>query len=154
MSTAEVVNEYLRRLDERDADGVGELFAEEIDWYVPCGGATRERLAKSAVCAAGRPATKGAGVKSPVALVARRREAGGPGQTPALLRTRYSATRLAALVRRPDAWAPWVKGGPRCVRAGSWAPRISPQGIVAMSFPVAFGLEKHEQRRPRRLERS
>jgi ketosteroid isomerase-like protein len=35
MSTAEVVNEYLRRLDERDADGVGELFAEEIDWYVP-----------------------------------------------------------------------------------------------------------------------
>jgi ketosteroid isomerase-like protein len=35
MTTAEVVNEYLRRLDQRDADGVGELFAEEIDWYVP-----------------------------------------------------------------------------------------------------------------------
>jgi ketosteroid isomerase-like protein len=37
MTTAEIVNAFLQRLDAGDIDGVGELFAEEIDWYVPGG---------------------------------------------------------------------------------------------------------------------
>jgi uncharacterized protein (TIGR02246 family) len=35
MSTAEIVNELLQRLGDRDAEAVGQLFAEKIDWYVP-----------------------------------------------------------------------------------------------------------------------
>jgi ketosteroid isomerase-like protein len=35
MTTTEIVNTFLQRLGAGDADGVGELFAEEIDWYVP-----------------------------------------------------------------------------------------------------------------------
>jgi len=35
MTTAEIVNTFLARLDAGDIDGIGELFAEEIDWYVP-----------------------------------------------------------------------------------------------------------------------
>jgi ketosteroid isomerase-like protein len=35
MSTQDVVTTYLERLGAQDADGVGALFAEEIDWYVP-----------------------------------------------------------------------------------------------------------------------
>jgi hypothetical protein len=35
MSTTDVVNTFLERLGHGDAEGVGELFAEEIDWYVP-----------------------------------------------------------------------------------------------------------------------
>jgi ketosteroid isomerase-like protein len=37
MTTAEIVHAFLQRLDARDLDGVAELFAEEIDWYVPGG---------------------------------------------------------------------------------------------------------------------
>jgi hypothetical protein len=33
--TRAVVGELFRRLSEWDADGVGKLFAEEIQWYVP-----------------------------------------------------------------------------------------------------------------------
>jgi len=35
MTTAEIVNELLQRLDSRDAEAVGQLFADKIDWYVP-----------------------------------------------------------------------------------------------------------------------
>jgi ketosteroid isomerase-like protein len=35
LDTRSVVGEFLRRLGEWDADGIGELFAEEIDWLVP-----------------------------------------------------------------------------------------------------------------------
>jgi ketosteroid isomerase-like protein len=35
MTTAETVNAFLERLQAGDLDGVGELFAERIDWYVP-----------------------------------------------------------------------------------------------------------------------
>ena len=35
MTTAEIVNTFLARLDAGDIDGIGELFAEEVDWYVP-----------------------------------------------------------------------------------------------------------------------
>jgi hypothetical protein len=35
MTTAEIVNAFLQRLDAGDIDGIGELFADEIDWYVP-----------------------------------------------------------------------------------------------------------------------
>jgi uncharacterized protein len=35
MTTADVVNAFLQRLDDGDLDGVAQLFAEEIDWYVP-----------------------------------------------------------------------------------------------------------------------
>jgi ketosteroid isomerase-like protein len=36
-STAAVIEQFLSRLGvaDADADGVGELFADEIDWYVP-----------------------------------------------------------------------------------------------------------------------
>ncbi|MFP3713852.1 nuclear transport factor 2 family protein [Puerhibacterium sp. TATVAM-FAB25] len=33
-STAEITNAFLQRLGEQDAEGIGELFAEEIDWLV------------------------------------------------------------------------------------------------------------------------
>lgn len=35
MSTLSVVQDFLGRLGAQDADGVGELFADDIDWYVP-----------------------------------------------------------------------------------------------------------------------
>ncbi|MBK4346529.1 hypothetical protein [Lacisediminihabitans changchengi] len=35
MSTSEVVTQFLQRVGEQDADGIGNLFAEEIDWFVP-----------------------------------------------------------------------------------------------------------------------
>lgn len=35
MSTSEVVNQFLRLLGAQDAEGIGELFHDEIDWYVP-----------------------------------------------------------------------------------------------------------------------
>ena len=35
MTTAELVNAFLERLGAQDFDGISELFAEEIDWYVP-----------------------------------------------------------------------------------------------------------------------
>jgi uncharacterized protein len=35
MTTAETVNAFLERLQAGDLDGVRELFAEKIDWYVP-----------------------------------------------------------------------------------------------------------------------
>jgi ketosteroid isomerase-like protein len=35
MSTLSVVQDFLDRLGAQDADGVGELFAEKIDWHVP-----------------------------------------------------------------------------------------------------------------------
>jgi ketosteroid isomerase-like protein len=34
-STAEIANTFLQRLGAQDAEGIGELFAEEIDWRVP-----------------------------------------------------------------------------------------------------------------------
>jgi hypothetical protein len=34
-TTEELMASFLDRLGEQDADGIGELFAEEIDWYVP-----------------------------------------------------------------------------------------------------------------------
>ncbi|PZR53340.1 nuclear transport factor 2 family protein [Xylanimonas oleitrophica] len=33
-STAEITNLFLQRLGAQDAEGIGELFAEEIDWHV------------------------------------------------------------------------------------------------------------------------
>jgi ketosteroid isomerase-like protein len=33
-STTEITNAFLQRLAAQDADGIGELFAEEIDWLV------------------------------------------------------------------------------------------------------------------------
>jgi uncharacterized protein len=35
MTTAEVVNAFLQRLGAQEFEGIGELFAEEVDWYVP-----------------------------------------------------------------------------------------------------------------------
>lgn len=36
MTTAiETTHAFLERLDAQDAEGLGELFAEEIDWFVP-----------------------------------------------------------------------------------------------------------------------
>ena len=34
-TTAEMTNTFLARLGAQDAEGLGELFAEEIDWVVP-----------------------------------------------------------------------------------------------------------------------
>lgn len=34
-TTETVTNAYLQRLAAQDADGIGELFADEIDWFVP-----------------------------------------------------------------------------------------------------------------------
>jgi ketosteroid isomerase-like protein len=34
-STEEIVGSFLERLGAQDADGVADLFGEEIDWYVP-----------------------------------------------------------------------------------------------------------------------
>ena len=34
-TTETVVDSFMNRLGERDAEGIGELFADEIDWYVP-----------------------------------------------------------------------------------------------------------------------
>jgi len=34
-TTEELVASFMNRLGERDAEGIGELFADEIDWYVP-----------------------------------------------------------------------------------------------------------------------
>lgn len=34
-TTAETTNAFLERLGAQDAEGLGELFAEEIDWVVP-----------------------------------------------------------------------------------------------------------------------
>jgi len=34
-TTEELVASFMERLGERDAEGIGELFADEIDWYVP-----------------------------------------------------------------------------------------------------------------------
>jgi uncharacterized protein len=34
-TTEELVASFMDRLGERDAEGIGELFADEIDWYVP-----------------------------------------------------------------------------------------------------------------------
>jgi uncharacterized protein len=33
--TQMVVNNFLKKLDDHDAGGMGELFADDIDWYVP-----------------------------------------------------------------------------------------------------------------------
>ena len=30
-----VINTFLKRLTDRDPDGIAQLFSEEIDWYVP-----------------------------------------------------------------------------------------------------------------------
>lgn len=35
MKTSEVINEFFELLGAKDAAGVAELFAENIDWYVP-----------------------------------------------------------------------------------------------------------------------
>ncbi|MCS5717797.1 nuclear transport factor 2 family protein [Herbiconiux sp. CPCC 205763] len=35
MNTDDVVNRFLQRVGEQDADGIADLFDEEIDWYVP-----------------------------------------------------------------------------------------------------------------------
>ncbi|MET7749769.1 nuclear transport factor 2 family protein [Micromonospora sp. NPDC005367] len=35
--TESLINQFLERLASQDAEGLGELFAEEIDWYVPGG---------------------------------------------------------------------------------------------------------------------
>lgn len=34
-STAEITDAFLQRLGAQDAEGIGRLFAEEIDWLVP-----------------------------------------------------------------------------------------------------------------------
>ena len=34
-TTERVVASFMDRLGHRDAEGIGELFADEIDWYVP-----------------------------------------------------------------------------------------------------------------------
>ena len=34
-TTERVMASFMDRLGERDAEGIGELFADEIDWYVP-----------------------------------------------------------------------------------------------------------------------
>jgi ketosteroid isomerase-like protein len=34
-TTEELVASFMDRLGEGDAEGIGELFADEIDWYVP-----------------------------------------------------------------------------------------------------------------------
>ena len=34
-TTTETTNAFLERLGAQDAEGLGDLFAEEIDWYVP-----------------------------------------------------------------------------------------------------------------------
>jgi uncharacterized protein len=34
-STQTIINNFLQRLNNHDAEGVGALFAEDIDWYVP-----------------------------------------------------------------------------------------------------------------------
>jgi hypothetical protein len=34
-TTEELVADFVGRLGERDAEGIGKLFADEIDWYVP-----------------------------------------------------------------------------------------------------------------------
>ena len=34
-TTEELVAGFVGRLGERDAEGIGKLFADEIDWYVP-----------------------------------------------------------------------------------------------------------------------
>jgi hypothetical protein len=34
-TTEELMASFMGRLGEQDADGIGELFADEIDWYVP-----------------------------------------------------------------------------------------------------------------------
>jgi ketosteroid isomerase-like protein len=35
MTTKAIVDQFFERLQAGDADGVGQLFASEIDWYVP-----------------------------------------------------------------------------------------------------------------------
>jgi hypothetical protein len=42
-TTEKVVARFLDRLGEQDADGIGELFADQIDWFVPgrCRGQAR-----------------------------------------------------------------------------------------------------------------
>ena len=37
MTTQEIVNTLLQRINARDFEGIGQLFAEEVDWYVPGG---------------------------------------------------------------------------------------------------------------------
>jgi hypothetical protein len=34
-TTEELMASFMDRLGEQDAEGIGELFADEIDWYVP-----------------------------------------------------------------------------------------------------------------------
>ncbi|MEV4539881.1 nuclear transport factor 2 family protein [Asanoa sp. NPDC049518] len=34
-TTEQVLDQFMERLAKQDADGLGELFADEIDWYVP-----------------------------------------------------------------------------------------------------------------------
>jgi hypothetical protein len=34
-TTKELLGEFMERLGNQDADGIGKLFADEIDWYVP-----------------------------------------------------------------------------------------------------------------------
>jgi hypothetical protein len=34
-TTEDLMARFLERLGEQDAEGIGELFADEIDWYVP-----------------------------------------------------------------------------------------------------------------------
>jgi uncharacterized protein len=34
-TTKEIMASFMDRLGEQDAEGIGELFADEIDWYVP-----------------------------------------------------------------------------------------------------------------------
>jgi hypothetical protein len=34
-TTKEIMASFMGRLGEQDAEGIGELFADEIDWYVP-----------------------------------------------------------------------------------------------------------------------
>ena len=38
-TTEKVVARFLDRLGEQDAEGIGELFADQIDWFVPGSGA-------------------------------------------------------------------------------------------------------------------
>jgi ketosteroid isomerase-like protein len=35
METRDIIGTFLERLGQQDADGAAELFAENIDWYVP-----------------------------------------------------------------------------------------------------------------------